>query len=265
LEVDRDDLIGFLEEEDLTVAPTMHSPQGITIRGLKGSVEHLNTFKKGLFQVQGEAAQICSHLISPKQGESVLDLCAGLGGKSTHLAEIMGGKGRVVSLDINRGKLVRLSKSCRRLGIGCVQPVVADASAGLSSVLRITFDKILLDGPCSGLGILSKHPDGKWSKDETDIQRLGRLQKRILNEAVPLLKKGGTMLYVTCTISKTENEDVVGAFLSNNSGMILENLKDHVPAWGLELIDEKGFFKTLPHVHGMDGFFAALFRKMDIY
>lgn len=262
LKVDRNDLIRFLQEEGVTAIPVSHSPEGIKVEGLKGPVNQLETFKNGLFQVQGEAAQICSHLISPGSGESVLDLCAGLGGKSTHLAEIMGGKGRVLSLDISHGRLIRLLESSLRLGISCIQPVVADAGVRLSSVLRRPFDKILLDGPCSGLGILSRHPDGKWSKDETDIKRLTCLQKSILNEAAALLKKRGAMLYVTCTISEVENEEVVSAFLKQNCGVFLENLKDHAPEWALEFINDQGFFKTLPHVHGMDGFFAALFKKV---
>jgi 16S rRNA (cytosine967-C5)-methyltransferase len=174
----------------------------------------------------------------------------------------MKGKGSVLSLDISHGRLIRLLESSQRLGISCIQPVVADASVRLASVLRRPFDKILLDGPCSGLGILSRHPDGKWSKDETDIERLACLQKSILNESVPLLKKGGKMLYVTCTISEEENEGVVSALLKQNSGIVLENLKDCAPEWTFEFINDQGFFKTLPHVHGMDGFFAALFRKV---
>jgi len=262
LKVDRSDLIRLLQEEGVTAIPASHSPEGIKVGGLKGPVNQLDTFKNGLFQVQGEAAQICSHLISLGSGESVLDLCAGLGGKSTHLAEIMKGKGRVLSLDISHGRLIRLLESSHRLGISCIQPVVADASVRLASVLRSSFDKILIDGPCSGLGILSRHPDGKWSKNETDIKRLTYLQKSILNEAVALLKKRGTMLYVTCTISEVENEEVVSAFLKQNSGVFLENLKDHAPEWALEFINDQGFFKTLPHVHGMEGFFAALFKKV---
>lgn len=261
LKVDRSRLIGFLEEEGLTATPTLHSPEGIVIKGLKGSVSQLNTFKKGLFQVQSEAAQICSHLMGPGEGDSVLDLCAGLGGKSTHLAELMGGKGSVLSLDISHSRLIRLSETSIRLGLGCIHPVAADASVHLSSVLRGTFDKILVDGPCSGLGILSRHPDGKWSRDEADVKRLSRLQEGIISESVPLLKTGGAMLYVTCTISREENEDVVNGFLKKNSSMTLVNLKDHAPDWALEFIDDQGFFKTLPHVHGMDGFFAARFRK----
>jgi len=262
LRVDRPHLIGLLEEEGVTAMPTMHSPEGMTILGLKGPINQLEAFQKGLFQVQSEAAQICSHLISPSSGGCILDLCAGLGGKSTHLAELMGGKGRVLSLDISHGRLVRLMESSRRLGIDCIHPIAADIGARLSSVLRSPFDKILLDGPCSGLGILSRHPDGKWSRDEADIKRLAQLQETFLNESASLLKKGGTLLYVTCTISIEENEAVVCSFLNQNRGVVLENLKDHAPEWGCQFIDDQGFFRTLPHVHGLDGFFAALFRKM---
>jgi len=262
LKTDRTELLGLLAEEGITAAPAGYSPEGIKLMGLKGPVDRLGTYKKGLFQVQSEAAQICSHLISPGSGSFILDVCAGLGGKSTHLAELMGGKGRVLSLDISHGRLVRLLGNSHRLGIGCIQAVVADACASMSFILRSPFDKILVDGPCSGLGVLSRHPDGKWSRDETDVKRLSYLQQCILNEVASLLKKGGAMLYVTCTISKEENEDVVSAFLKQNTEMVLEDLKDHAPGWGREFIDDHGFFRTLPHVHGLDGFFAALFRKV---
>jgi len=261
LKVDRLDLIRLLEEEGVSAVPTTCSPEGIKVEGPIGPVNKLKAFKKGLFQVQSEAAQICTHLLSPKSEDSVLDLCAGQGGKSTHLAELMGGNGRIISLDISHDRLVRLNESSRRLGMNCIQPVVADAGVHLSSLFYSSFDKILVDGPCSGLGVLSRHPDGKWSKDETDIKRLAILQISILNEAAPLLRKGGTMLYVTCTVSREENESVANEFLKMNSAMTLEDLKDCAPEWCRGFIDDQGFFKTLPHVHGMDGFFAALFKK----
>jgi 16S rRNA (cytosine967-C5)-methyltransferase len=261
LKIDRTGLIGLLEDEGVVAGPTKHSPDGVRLEGLKGGVVLLEAFKKGLFQVQGEAPQICSHLLNPVSGDSVLDLCAGLGGKSTHLAELMGGKGRVVSLDISHDRLVMLLDSVRRLEINGIHPVVANADTSLGSLKKGRFDKILVDAPCSGLGIISKHPDGKWSRDESDIKRLARLQERILNRAVPLIKSRGTMLYVTCTVSREENERVVSKLLTKNPGIILENLKDHAPDWAMGFIDNQGFFKTLPHLHGMDGFFAALFRK----
>ena len=139
--------------------------------------------------------------------------------------------------------------------------MVANASGPLSSLFRIKFDGIVIDAPCSGLGVLSRHPDGKWNKKEEDVQRLTFVQKSILTEAVSLLKPGGKMLYVTCTISKQENEDIVNGCLSAHKELRLENIRDHIPAWGLNLIDARGFLRTFPNEHDMDGFFGALFLK----
>ena len=211
--------------------------------------------------MQGEAAQIGSHLLCARPGESVLDVCAGLGGKSTHLAAIMEDKGFIVALDKTRSRLISLLQSSSRLGAGSVKPVVADASAPLSTFLRYPFDKILVDGPCSGLGVISKNPDIKLAKRAGDIPRLALLQSTILKQAVHLLKKGGRILYLTCTISKEENEGVVEGILKTNNEIALENLKGTTPEWGLDLIDDNGFFRTLPHIHGMEGFFGALFTK----
>ncbi len=261
LKTDPTTLITRLREEGVKGVRAGRAPEGIEMEGVKGGVNRLRAFEEGLFQVQGEAAQVCSHLLHPGSGQSVLDLCAGLGGKSTHLAELMGNRGLILALDISLARLVRLGQNSRRLGINCIQPVIADTGEGLSRMLHYPFDMILVDGPCSGLGTISRHPDIKWARNETDIKRLAHLQRQILEESPPLLRSGGKMLYVTCTISKKENEEVVGDFLEKNRGMLLEDLRDYVPEWGMDLIDRQGFLRTFPHVHGMDGFFGALFRK----
>ncbi len=261
LKTDRQELIRHMEAEGVCGEATRYSPDGIRIENPGGPVNQLKAFGEGLFQVQGEAAQVCSHLLCPKSGEHVLDCCAGLGGKSTHIAELMGNNGLILALDINHDRLVRLSESSRRLKIDCIRPVVTDAGSRISCLLRGSFDKVLVDVPCSGLGVVSKHPDAKWSRQKSDIERLALLQVSILNEAGQLLRKEGRMLYVTCTISREENEEVVQGFLEKNPEIALLNLKDHVPEWGEGLIDDQGFFRSLPHVHGMDGFFAALFMK----
>ena len=214
--------------------------------------------------MQGQAAQVCSYLISPVAGESVLDLCAGLGGKTTHIAELMAGMGMIMALDISRRRLISLSQTSRRLGIHCILPVVADAAGPVSSIIRHRFDRIIVDPPCSALGTISRHPDGKWTRDESDVKRLAYLQGRILDQALPLLRSGGRMLYTTCTISREENEAVINGFLERNKEMVLEDLRRYVPAWGLDLIDESGFFRSFPHVHGMDGFFGALLKKKGL-
>jgi 16S rRNA (cytosine967-C5)-methyltransferase len=257
----RERLIEYLAEEGVTGKPTTYAPEGVILEGFKGRVTELNAFKSGLFQVQDQAAIIMSHLIAPQPSDTMLDICAGLGGKSTHMAVLNGGKGNIIAVDINRRRLMTLVQNARRLGIYNIQSVVADASKSLSSALSVKFDKVILDAPCSGLGTISRHPDIKWNRDEGDIIRLSFMQKTIMNETARVIKKGGRILYVTCTISKEENEDVVEDFLVKNSDMSLENLKRHVPEWGIDLIDAHGFFRTFPHIHHMDGFFGALFTK----
>lgn len=261
LRLSRSGLIKRLEEEGIIAKPTSYSPEGILVENFRGRVEELISFREGLFQVQDQAAQITSHLLAPEPGETILDICAGFGGKTTHLAELMGDKGLMLALDISPGRLINLGKNSRRLGVGSISAFAADASKSLSSLFRIKLDKIMIDAPCSGLGVLSRHPDGKWNRNEGDIKRLALLQKTIVSEAVSVLKSGGKMLYVTCTVSREENEGVVNGCLASNKDILLKNIKDHVPEWGVNLIDDQGFLKTFPHIHHMDGFFAALFQK----
>jgi 16S rRNA (cytosine967-C5)-methyltransferase len=261
LRLGRHELIERLEEEGMTAKPTPYSPQGIIVEGLRGRPDGLSSFKDGLFQVQDQAAQITSHLLAPQPGENILDICAGLGGKSTHLAELMGDRGRVLALDISHRRLISLGRNSHRLGIACITNLVADASSSLSSLFHFNFDKIMIDAPCSGFGVISRHPDGKWNRREVDIDRLALLQKGMLAEAASILRSAGKMLYVTCTISKEENEEVVEDCLVRHGDVSLVNMKDHVPEWCLDLIDDMGFLRIFPHVHHMDGFFAALFTK----
>jgi 16S rRNA (cytosine967-C5)-methyltransferase len=261
LRITRTDLARRLEEEALVVQSTRYSPLGLVIGGWKGRVDQLRAFKEGLFQVQDEAAQVTSFLLAPCRMSTVLDVCAGFGGKASHLAEVMNNRGSVVALDTNRERLISLVGNSERLGIGIIHPVVADATGDIKAFLRSPFDYIMVDAPCSGLGVLSRHPDGKWNRDMKDIRRLAGVQVSVLNQAVRALRKGGRMLYVTCTISRKENEGVVEAFLKENKDAFLVNLRDEAPSWALELVDERGFFRARPHVHQTDGFFAALFTK----
>ena len=261
LRTTRQALLNRLGEEGVEGRAVDFAPEGIELTHFKGAVSRLDAYKAGLFQVQGEAAQICAHLLSPGGVDVVADVCAGLGGKSTHLAELMGDRGRVLALDTSLARLRGLKQNTKRLGIGSVFPVAADVTAPLF-FLRDPVRKIMVDGPCSGLGVISKHPDTKLTKKEDDIKRLAMIQKSILSRSCQALCRDGEMLYVTCTISKEENEAVVESFLRENKGMALQDLRRRIPPWGLDLVDENGFLKTFPHLHGMEGFFAALFRKI---
>lgn len=261
LRISRSDLAEALAGEGVQAVPTRHSPEGLELQGYRGPVTRLEAFRKGLFQVQGEAAQVCSLLLAPAPGDSVLDLCCGLGGKATHLAALTGDRASIIALDRAGGRLVSLAETCRRLGIRSVSAVKADAGRSLPFRPGTAFDRIMVDAPCSGLGILSRHPDGKWNKQESDIPRLAEIQRRILEGAASCLGGQGRLLYVNCTISPEESEELVDRFLEDHPEMARIDLSSHVPRWGEALVDGRGFFRTYPHTHGMEGFFGALFVK----
>ncbi|MDZ7699308.1 MAG: 16S rRNA (cytosine(967)-C(5))-methyltransferase RsmB [Deltaproteobacteria bacterium] len=257
----REELIHRLASEGVKAASASYSPDGIKVERMRGPVNGLPSFKDGLFQVQGEAAQICSHLLDPQPGERVLDVCAGLGGKSTHLASLMNDQGTVVAVDKAQGRLRNLCETAARIRIHSVMPLAGDAAVHLPFSPGMVYDKILVDAPCSGLGVIARHPDIKTTRRPDDIKRLALLQGAILDGAVSLLRPGGRLLYATCTLSREENEGVVEACLSRHHRMRREDLGAHVPSWGEALIDDQGYFRPLPHRHSMEGFFAARLIK----
>ena len=257
----REKLLEILREEGIDCSLDPCCPEGIEITRLNGPLHKLQAFHQGLFQVQSRPAQICSHLLFPESGESVLDVCAGFGGKSTHMAALMKDRGFILGVDTNRERIQGLMHSAGRLGIGTIKPIIADATRPLHRLLKRPFQKVLVDAPCSGLGVISRHPDIKLVKTGKDIERLADLQQSLLNRAVEILEPEGKLLYVTCTVSKEENENNVERFLRRNSTMALVDLRKCAPGWALDLVDGNGFFRTLPHIHGMEGFFGALFRK----
>ena len=263
LRTSRHALMKTLRDEGLDPKATLFSPEGIVLQGFRGRPDLIESFREGLFQVQGEAAQLTAHILSPSPNDLVLDLCAGLGGKTTHLAALMGNQGSIVAMDMNLKKLGKLRSNAFRLGIRTILTVLGNSAPPCSMPLRTSFDKILLDAPCSGLGVVSKHPDGKWNRNEADIDRLSRLQRSMVTHAAPLLKNGGHLLYVTCTISGPENEGVVDKVLSTCNNLSLLDIKKHLPHWGRNISDDSGFLRTFPHIHGMEGFFAALFEKTN--
>lgn len=254
-------LLDRMERDGFESQPMAYAPEGISVRGGRGPVEDIPTFQEGLFQVQGQSAQIASHLLRPAAGEKILDLCAGLGGKSTHLAQLMKDQGLIVALDLDPCRLRSLLANGARLGIQSISPLLADGSRALTGLFRSPFDRVLVDAPCSGLGVIDRRPDIKRVKQAADIPRLARMQGLMLDRTLPLVKEGGRILYTVCTLSREENEGVVEGFLERNQGLRLQNLRKTAPAWAHDLLDENGFYRALPHVHGTEGFFGALFVK----
>ncbi|MBQ8003285.1 MAG: 16S rRNA (cytosine(967)-C(5))-methyltransferase RsmB, partial [Clostridia bacterium] len=219
----------------------------------KGGAFHGSQLQReGYFSVQDVASQLAVEALDPKAGIDVLDLCAAPGGKSEYIAEIMGNKGRVLSCDLYPHKTELIDKSCERLGIKIVQTRVNDAEK-FNPEFENGFDRVLLDAPCSGLGIIRRKPDIKWSKGAADISALAQTQYRMLRHAMHYVKKGGILVYSTCTISKMENEQTVKTFLRENKNF--EALcDDNMP---------QGYIQLLPDKYNTDGFFIARFIRRD--
>jgi 16S rRNA (cytosine967-C5)-methyltransferase len=171
----------------------------------------------------------------------------------------MDDRGELIATDISRSKLTLVQDNLRRLGIRSVTTSVADLHQP-ETFPKGNFDRILLDAPCSGLGVIRRNPEAKWRLFSGDITRLAAVQKTLLNNAAVILKPGGILLYSTCSTSEAENEEVIEEFLSQHPDFVLENLNDLFPEWS-QLFEFYGMFRVWPHRHGMDGFFAARIRR----
>jgi 16S rRNA (cytosine967-C5)-methyltransferase len=257
----REALLDLLRSAAIEASPTRWSPQGITIQSAI-PVRQLPGFNEGLFQIQGEASQLISYIVAPNPGERILDACAAPGGKATHLAELVDDKGEIIAADISARGLERLAENVARLGLKSVRTFQADLSQELPEALRQPYDRILVDAPCSGLGTLRSNPEIKWNRTKSDLNRLARLQKRILARTASHLKPGGVLVYSTCTLTRDENENVVESFLADHQDFVLDRAADYVPETGKDMV-RGPYFLALPHSHNTDGFFAARMTRLD--
>jgi 16S rRNA (cytosine967-C5)-methyltransferase len=260
LKCSRVDLLERLLRAGVTAKPTQLSPQGILLDS-GATIENLPGFSEGLFQVQGEVSQLVSYLLAPEPGERILDACAAPGGKSTHIAELMGDKGEIIALDPAARGLDRIRENTARLKIESVHPIRADAGRAVTPSSDEPYDRILVDAPCTGLGTLRSHPEIKWQRGESDIKRLSQLQSKILANVAGLLKPGGVLVYSTCTLSRDENEDVAEEFLHQHREFELEDAARYLPGETGHMTRGK-YFQALPHRDNTDGFFAARMRKV---
>lgn len=249
----REALLEALAAEGVSASPTRLSPLGVLLED-PGALTALSSFEKGLFQVQDEAAQLVSLLCAARPGMRILDACAAPGGKTCHLAEQLGGSGEVVALDLYPRKLERLLNEARRLGLEeRVKPLARDASKPLPFD-EASFDLILLDAPCTGLGTLRRHPELRYKRTEADIPRLAALQRSILENVVRYLKPGGTLVYAVCSMEPEEGSGHLPWLLDH--GFSLVSGEADGAAW-YDVQDPSGGIATFPHRHGTDGFYAA--------
>ena len=220
-------------------------PLALTLVGRSGDLRGLPGYAEGQWCVQDRAAQRVALLLNPQPGERILDACAAPGGKSTHIAELMGDQGEVWAIDRSAARLRRVEINGARLGLQSIQVLAADARglAGAKPEWRASFDRILLDAPCSGLGTLARHADARWRMAPGAIEELIALQQQLLEGLLPLLKPGGQLVYATCTVHPAENGALIERFLAKHQHW---QLAKSCQCW--------------PGSQGGDGFFTALLQ-----
>lgn len=255
----RKDIVELLAPATENIWQNILAKDSVSLVKPKHQIQKLPGFKKGYFQVQDSGAQIVTALLAPNQGDKILDACAGLGGKTGHLAQLTKGKAAITAVDTNSNKLDSLKNEMLRMGFSnCVKTASLDLSKSSDKIKNEFFDKILLDAPCSGLGVLRRNPDTKWNRTPDDIKRCASIQKNILNNCSLLLKKGGFLLYTVCSFEPEETTEVINEFLEKNQNFNRGDLSDMIDN---KFIDENGDVFLLPHISETDGFFAALLKK----
>jgi 16S rRNA (cytosine967-C5)-methyltransferase len=250
LKTTRDALLVRLTAEGVEGEASAWAPEGIVCHEYP-SLASLASLREGLFQVQDESSMLVAHVVAPQPGEFIIDACGAPGGKSTHLAALMGNRGRVLSTDLYEHKLKITAENAARLGLTIIETRAFDATK-LGEVYAGQADRVLVDAPCSGLGVLRRKPDSRWRKSEAMLRDLPKLQAAILASAAACVKPGGVLVYSTCTTEPEENEEVVKAFLAAHPDFAQESAGELLPVKRPEAM-----VQLWPHRDGLDGFFIA--------
>jgi len=259
LKITREKLIANLREKGLIVSETKYADDGITIDN-PIKITELEEFQKGYFQIQDESSMLVAQVMNPLEGSVVMDVCSAPGGKTTHIAQKMKNKGRIIARDIYDHKLKLIEDNAKRLGINIIETENYNALE-LDETLIEKIDYCLVDAPCSGLGLLRRKPDIRWNKNEDNWKEIAKLQYSILENASKYLKKQGVLIYSTCTIEKEENIKIVKKFLSENDGFHLEEFKNQIDNSELSNSSLNGYIELFPNTHDTDGFFIAKIIK----
>jgi 16S rRNA (cytosine967-C5)-methyltransferase len=269
-------LLDRLEVEGISAQETPVSPLGVTLEKC-GNPGRLSVVQEGWCYIEDEAAQLIPPLLDPQPGDRILDACAAPGGKTTHLAQLMQNQGTIIARDRQPERLIRLAENCQRLGIDIVHthehdvttdwqkipPTSSDSPFSASRSLTEPFDRILIDAPCSGLGVLRRHPEGKMLKQFSTIEQSRHTQKQILHRICPLLRPGGILVYSACSIEPEETTEVISAFCQEHPDFQPEPVTPWMAKAGLSLVTDHGHLCTAFQSFTMDGFFACRLKKSD--
>ena len=246
LKTSKEDLQNQLFDLGIETEAIKGYPQALKLKE-RTNVFLTEAFKNGLFEVQDASSQLVAEFLNVKPGMKVVDACAGAGGKSLHLANLMDNKGQIIALDIYGNKLAELKRRAKRNGAHNIETRLIDSTKTIKKLYG-KIDKVLIDAPCSGLGILRRNPDAKWKLQPDFIENIKKTQQEILQQYSKMVKPGGTMVYATCSILPSENQKQVESFLTSEMGKDFTFVKDQ---------------KILSHQSGYDGFYMALLEKKN--
>lgn len=260
----RDELITRLADEGVLATVCENTPWGLKVYRIDKAITDIMAFKEGWFYVQDSASLLAAPILRPQPGQMVYDLCCGVGGKTTHIAEYMQNQGRIVAIDLHKHKIDLLGYNSRRLGINIIEAITGDIlNMDTDSMLKAS--RVMLDAPCSGLGVLNRRADARWRRNYQEMQELIVIQEALLNKAATLVDKGGLLLYSTCTINHAENEDIIKRFLQENQEFGLEGFEEDIAFLPLTAAERNhaasGIFTLLPGKHSTDGMFYARMRR----
>ncbi|WGK64603.1 RsmB/NOP family class I SAM-dependent RNA methyltransferase [Croceiramulus getboli] len=244
LKTTREQLQEQLQEEGVLAHIQKGYPDALALDE-RQNVFTTKAFKEGLFEVQDASSQLVAPLLDVAPGMRVIDACAGAGGKTLHLAALMENKGQIIALDIYANKLKELKRRARRAGAHNIEPRVIDTTKVIKK-LYDSADRVLIDAPCTGLGVLRRNPDAKWKLSQEFVQEITQTQQELLQKYSRMVKEGGKLVYATCSILPQENQDQVKTFLASEAGA------------SFQLLDQR---IVSPHASGFDGFYMALMSK----
>ncbi|MER2007589.1 MAG: 16S rRNA (cytosine(967)-C(5))-methyltransferase RsmB [Psychrobacillus sp.] len=247
----------LMTQEGYVVAKSEVIPECIYL--FNGQAAKTTAFQKGFVTIQDESSMIPAYALQAEPGMTVLDMCSAPGGKTTHIAEKMKNTGKLVAMDIHQHKLKLVKENAERLGFSFIETVEKDARQASELFPEQTFDRILVDAPCSGLGVMKRKPDIKYTKSEKDFDSLKKIQLKLLDEAYTLLKPNGLIVYSTCTVDREENEGTAKLFMEKHPDMELKSFPDVVK--NIKQQEEDGMLQLFPQDLRSDGFFVAVFQK----
>ena len=256
LKISPDDLKAELEKNGISVTPSKYFEESFSVRKTD-DITLTDAFKNGLFHVQDESSLLAVKVLNPQKHDRVADVCAAPGGKSFTIAEKMENKGYILSGDIYEHKTELINDGAKRLGINIIDAVTQDA-AKIEG--KADFDCVLVDAPCSGLGLIRKKPDIKFTKTGSDIDSLTDIQRKVLSAAAGMVKKGGVLVYSTCTVCRKENTGSIKWF-KESFGFESDDITEYLPKNMACETAKNGYIELLPSVQGTDGFFIARLIK----